>query len=82
LKNDLTSLFTAGKSLSSIVTDGLYIFGHLKTNSSEVIKTGLYAWLDKIRAKDAKPVISMFLQKNFNFNITLPEVNLKDFFGE
>jgi len=67
LKHDLKGLFESGKSISSLITDGLYIFGHLKTNQSDVIKTGIFAYLDKIYARDAKPLVSMFLQKNFNF---------------
>jgi hypothetical protein len=41
LNNDLTSLFTEGKSLTSLITDGAWAFVHLKTNSVELIKTAL-----------------------------------------
>jgi hypothetical protein len=51
LKHDLHSLFTEGKSLTSLITDGLYIFAHIKTNCSEVLKTGLYEFAEKAHLK-------------------------------
>jgi len=79
LKHDLHSLFTAGKNLTELVTDGLYIFAHLTTNCSDVIKTGLTKLVEVNHLRELKYLISTFLQKNFHFNITLPEVAAKDF---
>jgi len=79
LKHDLHSLFTEGKSLTSLITDGLYIFAHIKTNSSEVLKTGLYEFAEKAHLKKLKSLFALFLQKNFHFDVTLPEVNVADF---
>jgi len=65
--------------LTELITDGLYIFGHLTTNCSDIIKTALHKLCEVNHAKPLKWLVSTFLQKNFHFNITLPEVHAKDF---
>jgi len=65
LNNDLSSLFTSGKSLTSLITDGAYAFAHLKTNNSELVKTLIDSFL-----KPAKPVAEKFLEDGFNLQLT------------
>jgi len=79
LKHDLHTLFTAGKPLHQLITDGLYIFAHLETNCSDLLKTAFNKLAEIAHAKPLKALIATVLQKNFHFDITLPEVDGKDF---
>jgi len=63
LNNDLSSLFTSGKSLTSLVTDGAYAFAHLKTNNGDLIKALLDAFL-----KPAAPIAAKFLEDTSVYN--------------
>jgi len=51
LKHDLHSLFTDGKLLTELITDGFYIFAHVKTNCSDIMRTGLNEYADKAHLK-------------------------------
>jgi len=61
------------------VTDGLFVFGHLSTNTHDFVKHMFHAMFDSLHMKELKPVVSMLLQKGFNFAVTLPELNALDF---
>jgi len=61
LKHDLHTLFTPGKPLSQLITDGLYIFAHLETNCADLIKTAFYKLIEVTHAKALKPLIATIL---------------------
>jgi len=61
IKHDLASLFLPNKPLSQLITDGLYIFAHVKTNSADLFKTAIFEWLDKLHLKPAKAAVATFL---------------------
>jgi hypothetical protein len=82
LKHDLHSLFGEPRKLTTLLTDGLWIFAHLKTNYNEFYKTYLTKLAEK--APSFAPInaaVQLFLQKNFNLQLNLPEINIADICG-
>jgi len=82
LKHDLHSLFGESKKLTSLITDGLLLFAHVKTNSPEFYKTVLdiLLELDK-KLEPAVVLLKTFFQREFNFSIGLDELNLASICG-
>jgi len=82
LKHDLHSLLGEQKLLTSLFTEGIWAFAHVKTNSNEFYKT----IIEEIAKEQPslRPIavaINTFLQKEFNFSIGMDELNLANICG-
>jgi len=83
LKHDINSLFGESKKLTSLITDGLWVFAHLKTNYNDYYKTFVQKLAEKSPSlMPLNAAVQVFLQKNFNLQLTLPDLNLVDICGK
>jgi len=78
LKHDLKSLLGDPMPISNFITDGCWMFAHLKTNYSDFYKEFVNKKFDTAspQLKPLNSLLQLLLQKNFNLALTLPELKL------
>jgi len=80
-KHDINSIFGESKKLTSLVTDGVWLFAHMKTNYDDVLKTIMPKLSALLPPKVLDPIyaiVQVFFQKDFNFQLKMDELNLEE----